>query len=206
MQTISNTQMDESDGVAVDGAGNIYVLNRAQDQAGTNKGYVTKYNSAGVYQGVFSSGYEDPLAISCDPAGDVFVADSHNNQVKIYSSSGVLLNTINGFNDVEGFVADGNGNLYVSDFTNNTVKEYAALGGYYISAPLPPGLSFSTTTGPPRFTIRGTKSSTVCAFAGGFGQRAVPGVLGELGCLILEIRREVYGDDTAYYNPACTLK
>jgi hypothetical protein len=156
LQTISNTQMDESDGVAVDGAGNIYVLNRAQDQAGTNKGYVTKYNSAGVYQGVFSSGYEDPLAISCDPAGDVFVADSHNNQVKIYSSSGVLLNTINGFNDVEGFVADGNGNLYVSDFTNNTVKEYAALGGYYISAPLPPGLSFSTTTG----QITGTPTTT----------------------------------------------
>jgi len=159
LQTISNTQMDESDGVAVDGSGNIYVLNRAQDQSGSNKGYVTKYNSAGVYQGVFSSGYEDPLAIACDPSGNVFVADSHNNQVKIYSSNGVLLNTINGFNDVEGFVADGNGNLYVSDFTNNTVKEYAALGGYHISAPLPPGLNFSTTTG----QITGTPTTTFSA-------------------------------------------
>jgi len=156
LQTISNTNMDESDGVAIDGAGNIYVLNRAQDQAGTNKGYVTKYNSAGVYQGIFSSGYQDPLAISCDPSGDVFVADSHNNQVKIYSSSGVLLNTINGFTDVEGFVADGNGNLYVSDYTNNTVKEYASLGGYYINAPLPAGLSFNTSTG----QITGTPTAT----------------------------------------------
>jgi len=147
LQTISNTQMDQSDGVATDGSGNIYVLNRAQDQAGTNKGYVTKYNAAGTYLGIFSSGYEDPLAISCDPAGNVFVADSHNNQVKIYSSSGVLLNTINGFNDVEGFVSDGNGNLYVSDFTNNTVKKFAANGGYRISSPLPAGLSFDTTTG-----------------------------------------------------------
>ncbi|MFI5159897.1 MAG: putative Ig domain-containing protein [Sphingobacteriales bacterium] len=158
-QTISNTQMDESDGVTVDGSGNIYVLNRAQDQAGTNKGYVTKYNSAGVYQSTFSSGYEDPLAISVDPSGDVFVADSHNNQVKIYSSNGVLLNTINGFNDVEGFVADGNGNLYVSDYSNNTVKEFAAQGGYYISAPLPAGLSFSTTTG----QITGTPTVTFAA-------------------------------------------
>jgi len=156
LQTISNANMDESDGVTVDGAGNIYVLNRALDQAGTNKGYVTKYNSAGVYQGIFSTGYQDPLAIACDPSGDVFVADSHNNQVKIYSSSGVLLNTISGFNDVEGFVADGNGNLYVSDFTNNTVKEYAALGGYYISAPLPAGLSFNTSTG----QITGTPTTT----------------------------------------------
>ena len=158
-QTISNTQMDESDGVTVDGAGNIYVLNRAQDQAGTNKGYVTKYNSAGVYQSTFSSGYEDPLAISTDPSGDVFVADSHNNEVKIYSSNGVLLNTITGFNDVEGFVADGNGNLYVSDFTNNTVKEFTANGGYRISAPLPAGLSFNTTTG----QITGTPTTTFAA-------------------------------------------
>ncbi len=156
LQTLPIANMDESDGVAVDGAGNIYVLNRSLDQAGSNKGYVTKYNSAGVYQGIFSTGYQDPLAIACDPSGDVFVADSHNNQVKIYSSTGVLLNTINGFNDVEGFVADGNGNLYVSDFTNNTVKEFAALGGYYISSPLPAGLSFNTSTG----QITGTPTVT----------------------------------------------
>jgi len=159
LQTISNAQMDESDGVSVDGSGNIYVLNRAQDQPGTNKGYVTKYNSAGVYQGIFSSGYEDPLAISCDPSGNVFVADSHNNQVKIYNPAGVLLNTISGFNDVEGFVADGSGNLYVSDFTNNTVKEYSALGGYYINAPLPAGLSFNTSNG----QITGTPTTTFAA-------------------------------------------
>ncbi|MBS1529734.1 MAG: putative Ig domain-containing protein, partial [Bacteroidetes bacterium] len=156
LQTLPNANMDESDGVAVDGAGNIYVLNRALDAAGSNPGYVTKYNSAGVYQGVFSSGYNDPLAIACDPSGDVFVADSHNNEVKIYSSSGVLLNTVTGFTDVEGFVADGNGNLYVSDYTNNTVKEYTALGGYYISSPLPAGLSFSTSTG----QISGTPTVT----------------------------------------------
>jgi len=157
LQTIANTNMNESDGVAVDGSsGNIFVLNRALNVTGTNQGYVTEYNSAGTYLGVFSSGYSDPLAISVDASGDVFVADSHNNEVKIYSSLGVLLNTITGFNDVEGFVADGNGNLYVSDFTNNTVKEFAALGGYYISAPLPPGLSFNSSNG----QITGTPTST----------------------------------------------
>ncbi len=155
-QTLSNAQMDESDGVSVDGSGNIFVLNRAQDAVGTNKGYVTEYNSAGTYVGTFSSGYQDPLAISNDPSGDVFVADSHNNQVKIYSPSGVLLNTISGLTDVEGFVADANGNLYISDYTNNTVKEYAAQGGYHINAALPPGLSFNAATG----QITGTPTTT----------------------------------------------
>jgi Putative Ig domain/Secretion system C-terminal sorting domain len=153
--TLPNAQMNESDGVTVDGSGTIYVLNRGNNLTGTNMGNVTVYNSSGAYVGVFSSGYNDPLAISTDPSGNVFVADSHNNDVKIYSSNGVLLNTITGFNDVEGFVADGSGNLYVSDFTNNTVKEFAALGGYHISAPLPPGLSFNTANG----QITGTSTS-----------------------------------------------
>ncbi len=30
-----------------------------------------------------------------------------------------------------------------------------------------------------------------------------PDALGRLGCLILAARREVYGDDTDYYRPAC---
>jgi len=155
LQTLSNAQMNEADGVTVDPSGNIFVLNRGNNLTGTNMGNVTEYNSAGTYVGVFSSGYNDPLAISTDASGDVFVADSHNNQVKIYSPSGVLLNTISGFNDVEGFVADGSGNLYVSDFTNNTVKEFSALGGYYINAPLPPGLSFNSANG----QITGTPTS-----------------------------------------------
>jgi len=156
LQTLSNTQMNESDGVAVDQAsGIIYVLNRGNNLTGSNQGYVTYYNAAGTYLGTFSSGYNDPLAISVDPSGNVFVADSHNNQVKIYSNTGVLLNTLSGFTDVEGFTADAQGNLYVADFTNNTVKEYLSLGGYHISAPLPPGLSFSTTTG----QISGTPTS-----------------------------------------------
>jgi len=155
LATLPNANMNEADGVAVDGSGNVFVLNRGNNLPGTNQGNVTEYNAAGTYLGVFSSGYNDPLAISVDPSGNVFVADSHNNEVKIYSPSGVLLNTIPGFTDVEGFVADANGNLYVSDYTDNTVTEFTALGGYHIDAPLPPGLSFNSTTG----QITGTPTS-----------------------------------------------
>ncbi len=156
LQTLPNTNMNESDGVAVDqSSGIIYVLNRGNNLVGTNMGTVTEYSAAGAYLGVFSSGYNDPLAISVDPSGNVFVADSHNNEVKIYSSNGVLLNTLTGFTDVEGFVADASGNLYVSDFTNNTVKEFLSLGGYHINAPLPAGLSFNSSTG----QISGTPTS-----------------------------------------------
>jgi sugar lactone lactonase YvrE len=146
--TLPNANMNQADGVGVDAAGNIYVLNRATNFATPNSlGNVTKYSASGAYLGVFSSGFNDPLAISLDQGGNVFVADSHNNQIHVYNSAGGLLNTLSGFTDVEGFVADAQGNLYVSDFTNNTVKRYNAMGGYHISAPLPPGLSFNNATG-----------------------------------------------------------
>ena len=155
--TLPTTGMNQADGVAIDASGNIYVLNRATNFSTPNSlGNVTVYSPTGTYIGVFSSGYNDPLAISIDASGNVFVADSHNNQVRIYSSGGVLLNTITGLTDVEGFVADANGNLFISDYTNNTVKKYPASGGYHISSPLPAGLSFSTSTG----VISGTPTVT----------------------------------------------
>ncbi|MDO3625747.1 putative Ig domain-containing protein [Mucilaginibacter sp. BT774] len=155
--TLPTTGMNQADGVAIDASGNIYVLNRATNFSTPNSlGNVTEYSPTGSYIGVFSSGYNDPLAISIDGSGNVFVADSHNNQVRIYSSGGVLLNTITGLTDVEGFVADANGNLFISDYTNNTVKKYAASGGYHISSPLPAGLSFNISTG----VISGTPTVT----------------------------------------------
>jgi len=50
------------------------------------------------------------------------------------------------------------------------------------------------------------RQNVTLAFAGGSGQTALPDALGRLGCLILELRRTAYGDDTNYYTPACTVR
>ena len=42
------------------------------------------------------------------------------------------------------------------------------------------------------------------AFSGGNGDSKLPDALRKPGCQILELRRKVYGDDGAYYNPACS--
>jgi hypothetical protein len=42
------------------------------------------------------------------------------------------------------------------------------------------------------------------SFAGGSGDSKLPRALTRLGCQILELRRRTYGDDEAYYKPACT--
>jgi len=50
------------------------------------------------------------------------------------------------------------------------------------------------------------RTNMTLAFAGGAGQIALPDALAKLGCLILELRRKAYGDDTTYYNAACTVR
>jgi len=42
------------------------------------------------------------------------------------------------------------------------------------------------------------------SFAGSAGHRRYPDALGRLGCLVVKLRNEVYGDNTDYYQPACT--
>jgi hypothetical protein len=50
------------------------------------------------------------------------------------------------------------------------------------------------------------RQNVTLAFAGGSDQTTLPEALGKLGCLILELRRTAYGDDTTYYTPACTVR
>ena len=126
--------------VAVDGSYNIYVLDN------TN-GNVTKYNSSGAYVSTPIAGLSNPYAIYVDGAGDIYVGDSGTGTVTVYNPSGTVLTTITGLTDPRGIVTDNVGNLYVSDYTNNTLTKYPPIGGYFISAALPPGLSFSSLTG-----------------------------------------------------------
>ena len=48
------------------------------------------------------------------------------------------------------------------------------------------------------------RQNVTLAFSGGSDQATLPEALGKLGCLILELRRSAYGDDTSYYSEACT--
>lgn len=49
-----------------------------------------------------------------------------------------------------------------------------------------------------------TQQNVTVSFAGPPDQTRYPDALGTLGCLIVRLRGEVYGDNTDYYRPACT--
>ena len=107
-------------GMAVDGAGNLYVsdanfgVSKIPNQRGTlNSTNQTKLNIAG--------GVMFPAELSFDKSGNLYIADSMNNRI-------VKLSRVNGDLDVahptyigtgltypEGVVVDGAGNIFISD-------------------------------------------------------------------------------------------
>ena len=141
-------------GVSADAAGNVYV-------ADTWNNTVRKITSAGVVTTIagLAAGYPPapgssaavdgpgnvarfnfPQSISTDPAGNLYVADTHNNTIRKITAAGIV-STVAGvapaqstgatdgtgsvarFSGPHGMAADAAGNLYVADTLNSTIRK-----------------------------------------------------------------------------------
>ena len=136
--TGSYTGLDYPNGVAVDGIGNTYVLNR---EGGTSKeGSVTVYG-AGATGDVApmasisgsATGLASPSAIALDPVnGNLYVGDG--DAVLFYAPGsngnvaplGVITGSNTGLDFVSGLALDKRGNLYVANEFKSSVTIYAA--------------------------------------------------------------------------------
>ena len=133
-------------GIAVDGTGNIYVSDQANQR-------IRKINTSGIISTVAgngSAGYTSdgvagttaevnyPAGIACDAAGNVYVADYFNNRVRQITTTGII-STVAGtgavgylgdgtaatgakLNQPTGVAIDGSGNLLIADNLNNAVR------------------------------------------------------------------------------------
>ncbi len=123
-------------GIAVDGAGNVYVAdsgnNRIQkfDSSGT---YLTQWGTSGTGNGQFNS----PFGVAVDTQGNVYVVDTGNYRIQKFNSSGGYLTqwgslgTGNGqFNSPAKVAADSSGNIYVADSGNNRIQKFDSSGTY----------------------------------------------------------------------------
>jgi len=158
-------------GVAVDAAGNVYVADY-----GSNT--VKKIPLGTGTPVVIGSGFSHPYGVMVDGAGNIIVADRGNNAIKVIpagSNTPVTIGT--GFTAVCGVAEDGAGNIYAADLGDTNIKEIKPVGGFFINATLPPGLSLNNNTG----TISGTPTGghaatnyTISAYdIGGAGQANV---------------------------------
>jgi hypothetical protein len=132
-------------GVAVDGAGNIYVADNESCTIRkiTSAGVVTTLaGTAGLYGSADGTGaaakFYGPKGIAVDGTGNLYVADTGNNTIRKITPAGVVT-TVAGsagstgsadgtgaaarFNGPEGIALDGAGNLYVADMLNNAIRK-----------------------------------------------------------------------------------
>ena len=135
-------------GVAVDGSGNVYLADKGNHKIRkiTSAGIVTTLAGSTVIGSADGTGsaatFNGPTGLVVDTAGNVYVADALNNNIRKITSSGIVTtiagNGIAGsfnaigiaasFNDPSGITIDAAGNLYVADTGNNKIRKITAAG------------------------------------------------------------------------------
>ncbi len=140
------------EGVAVDGAGNLYIVDRNNDR-------IRKVDAAGVISTVAGDGTRGfggdggpataaqldwPTGVAVDGAGNLYIADRNNDRIRKVDAAGVI-STVAGdgtrgfggdggpavaaqLNRPQGMAVDGAGNLYIADSSTNRIRKVDAAG------------------------------------------------------------------------------
>jgi tripartite motif-containing protein 71 len=117
-------------GVAVDSAGNVYVLDSHYSK-------LEVFSNSGVFLRRIGVNYQfnQPWGVAVDAGGNVYVADTGNNKVQVFKSDGTFVTqwgsygSGNGqFNQPYGIAVDSSGNVFVADYLNNRVQVFKTDG------------------------------------------------------------------------------
>lgn len=134
--------------LAVDGAGNVYVVdsNNYKIRKITSAGVVTTLAGSGSAGSVDGTGtaasFKYAAGIAVDSSGNVYVADSNNHKIRKITSAGVVTTfagtgssgsangtgTAASFNNPAGVATDSYGNIYVADTNNNKIRKITSAG------------------------------------------------------------------------------
>ncbi|MGA2352168.1 MAG: Ig-like domain repeat protein, partial [Terracidiphilus sp.] len=153
-----NATLDEPDGLAVDGAGNIYIADTANNvirKITLSTGVITTVagNGTAGYAGDGSSAISPltelnaPEGVTVDASGNIYIADTDNNAIRMVSAATGLISTVVGNGTgLPGYGGDGlsatssqtelnlpdavafdmPGNMYIADSRNNRIREVSA--------------------------------------------------------------------------------
>ena len=143
---IGHGQMSAPSGVAVDTAGNIYVADTANNQ-------IEEFTSLGLFVRALTAGgstasapgfaMNHPSGVAVDSSGNIYVADTGNNQVEKLSPDGTLLATFSAAGFVPGggsaarkmkspaaVAIDATGDIFVADRGDNQIVELSSTGTF----------------------------------------------------------------------------
>ncbi len=138
-QGSGNSQFNFPSGIALDGAGNLYVadnLNNRIQKFTTIGGYVTQWGNSAPTTGGGNGQFNSPYGVAVDSLGNVYVVDTGNNRIQYFDPSGNYLGqwgtTGSGpgqFSTPYGVAVNSSGIVYVGD-NNDRIQEFTTIGGY----------------------------------------------------------------------------
>jgi streptogramin lyase len=136
-------QLERPAGLDVDGAGNVWVVDRVNSR-------VSKYSPSGTHllsfgkKGFGPGEFNEPRALAISPDGRVWVTDWGNKRVEVFSSTGQFQfeigpqeTSIGQLSEPYGIVIAEDGTLWVSDMGTNRLAQYSQMKGaegYFLRA------------------------------------------------------------------------
>ena len=146
------TSLKQPEGVAVDALGNFYIADTLNDR-------IRMVSSSGIITTVAGDGHtgfsgdggpatsaqlKQPGGVAVDALGNLYIADTGNDRIRMVSSSGIITtvagNAHNGFsgdnvlatatslNQPEGVAVDALGNFYIADTHNDRIRMVSSSG------------------------------------------------------------------------------
>jgi hypothetical protein len=142
--TVSNlsfSNLAKPKGVAVDGAGNLYVTDAVSVNSPSNVVVKETWTGSGYTQSTIVTGLAYPVAVAVDGAGNVYIADEVGQQVlKETPSSGgytqsIVADGVNILSNPLSVAVDGSGNVYMGSYNNvvGLLKATLTAAGYTLS-------------------------------------------------------------------------
>ena len=143
--TLADGPLGWPHGIALDSAGNLYLADSVNDTIDkfTPAGVVTilagKTDTFGHSDGTGAAArFDTPTGVACDAAGNLYVADSGNNSIRMITPAGEVTTlagslppgSVDGdglaarFETPTGITIDAAGNLYVTDCVNCTIRKF----------------------------------------------------------------------------------
>jgi sugar lactone lactonase YvrE len=145
----TNAQLNAPTSIAMDGAGSLYIADTGNNvvRKVTPDGIITTLAGNGV-RGYGTGGgtaknavLSQPMAVTLDPTGNLYIADTGNNIVRMVTPAGAISTfagaytlgpsysgdggsaTYAGMNHPSGVAVDGSGNLYIADAGNDVIRK-----------------------------------------------------------------------------------
>ncbi len=150
----TSAELSNPTSIATDSSGNLFLTDDMHNavrevNATTNQIETIAGNGAGFYSGdgeaAANAELYDPMAVAIDPAGNVVVADSNNDAIRLVNLATGGISTVAGngswgyggdnaaatsatLNDPMGVTVDASGNIFIADTGNNVIRKVAPDG------------------------------------------------------------------------------